>query len=138
MSLKATLSAIWLIHQFLLRVRPRLLIEPYLTNSLCPASLPGPKCLPCWISEAKPLQQAATWEHSSLPELSIGKTLPGLVGLSSTCLESHPDMEVTTRHPFLPCPLCSALGWSEDSVHPILRSERATFSNFHLAACLQE
>lgn len=110
MSLKATPSAIWLIHQFLLMVRPRLLIQPYLTNSLCPAPLPGPTRLPCLISEDKPLQQAATREPSSLPELSIRKTLPGLVGLSSTCLESHPDVEVATSLPAMPSLLCS---WTE-------------------------
>lgn len=141
-SLEATPSAIQLIHQFLLRAR--LLIQPYLTNGLCPASLLGPTRLPRLLLEAMPLQQAATLESSSLPQLSIRKTLPGLAGHSwhSTCLESHPDVETTPQHPLLPCPLCSALEWSENSARPILLIREGRlfffFSKFHLAACLQE
>ena len=123
MSLKATPSAIWLIHQFLLSARPRVFIQPYLTNSLCPAPFLRPTCLPCLLLEAKPLQQAATWESSSLPQPSD----------RSSCLESPPDVETATQHPFPPCPLCSARAWSENSACPtLLIREGKFFLNFTL------
>lgn len=49
-------------------------------------------------------------------------------------------METTTQHPVLPCPLCSALKWTENSARPILLiREGNSFLNFTLlSVCKNE
>lgn len=69
--------------------------------------------LPRLLLEAKPPQQDAEWESFGSLQLILRKISPAPVG-HCWCVPvwSHSDCEVTTRCPFLPCPLlCSSTEW---------------------------